>query len=428
MRIIADAGLVGFPNAGKSTLLAALSQARPKIAPYPFTTLHPQIGIIEYPDYGRLTMCDVPGLVAGFHRNVGLGHKFLRHVERCKLLVLLLDMAGTDGREPTDDYKQLLEELGLYDPALLKKPRLVLANKMDEPAAEANLKVFKRKIRRVEILPISAAFDLGLGNSRTSFEKPLLLDQQRDLPSFFPAILIMLKAGIVGLPNVGKSTLFNALTRTRKALAANYPFCTIDPNLGIVTVPDDRSKPLAHISKTTILIPAAIEFVDIAGLVKGSSQGEGLGNKFLSHIREVDAIVQVVRCFEDSDIHHVAGTIDPIRDIETITTEFVLTDLEAVRSRLEKGAKDVKRGDKAAIEEASVLQQLLTHLDAGRPAITLNLTPEEKALSKGFYLLSDKPTILPPTLKRLTWPMPTPIHSFSRSRNTRANTTDAKPS
>ena len=162
LRIIADAGLVGFPNAGKSTLLAALSQARPKIAPYPFTTLHPQIGIIEYPDYGRLTMCDVPGLVAGSHRNVGLGHKFLRHVERCKLLVLLLDMAGTDGREPTDDYKQLLEELGLYDPALLKKPRLVLANKMDEPAAEANLKVFKRKIRRVEVLPISAAFDLGL--------------------------------------------------------------------------------------------------------------------------------------------------------------------------------------------------------------------------------------------------------------------------
>jgi GTP-binding protein len=162
LRIIADAGLVGFPNAGKSTLLAALSQARPKIASYPFTTLHPQIGIIEYPDYGRLTMCDVPGLVAGSHRNVGLGHKFLRHVERCKLLVLLLDMAGTDGREPTDDYKQLLEELGLYDAALLKKPRLVLANKMDEPVAEANLKNFKRKIRRVDVLPISAAFDLGL--------------------------------------------------------------------------------------------------------------------------------------------------------------------------------------------------------------------------------------------------------------------------
>ena len=176
LRIIADAGLVGFPNAGKSTLLAALSQAHPKIAPYPFTTLHPQIGIIEFPDYGRLTMCDVPGLVAGSHRNVGLGHKFLRHVERCKLLVLLLDMAGTDGRDPVDDYKQLLEELGLYDPVLLKKPRLVLANKMDEPVAEANLKNFKRKIRRVEVLPISAAFDLGLDKFKDTLRETIAAD------------------------------------------------------------------------------------------------------------------------------------------------------------------------------------------------------------------------------------------------------------
>ncbi|MGO8696672.1 MAG: GTPase ObgE [Limisphaerales bacterium] len=176
LRIIADAGLVGFPNAGKSTLLAALSQAHPKIAPYPFTTLHPQIGIIEYPDYGRLTMCDVPGLVAGSHRNVGLGHKFLRHVERCKLLVLLLDMAGTDGRDPVDDYKQLLEELGLYDPVLLEKPRLVLANKMDEPVAEANLKKFKRRIRRVEVLPISAAFDLGLDKFKNTLRKAIAAD------------------------------------------------------------------------------------------------------------------------------------------------------------------------------------------------------------------------------------------------------------
>lgn len=209
----------------------------------------------------------------------------------------------------------------------------------------------------------------------------------------------MLKAGIVGLPNVGKSTLFNALTRTRKALAANYPFCTIDPNLGIVTVPDARLAPLARVAKTSVLIPAVIEFVDIAGLVKGSSQGEGLGNKFLSHIREVDAIVQVVRCFEDPDIHHVAGTIDPVRDIETITTELVLTDLEAVRSRLEKGAKEVKRGDKAAIEEAAVLQKLQAHLDSGRPGITLDLTPEERVLAKGFYLLSDKPTIFAANVK-----------------------------
>ena len=144
----------------------------------------------------------------------------------------------------------------------------------------------------------------------------------------------MLKAGIVGLPNVGKSTLFNAVTRTRKAEAANYPFCTIDPNVGIVTVPDERLFVLQKIAKTNVVIPAAIEFVDIAGLVKGASQGEGLGNKFLTHIREVDAIVQVVRCFEDADIHHVTGSVDPVRDIEIITTELVLSDLEAVQKRL----------------------------------------------------------------------------------------------
>src|SRR5256712_4823498 len=156
----------------------------------------------------------------------------------------------------------------------------------------------------------------------------------------------MLKAGIVGLPNVGKSTLFNAVTRTRKAEAANYPFCTIDPNLGIVTVPDSRPEVLAKIAKTSTIIPAAIEFVDIAGLVRGAAQGEGLVNKFLSHIREVDAIVQVVRCFEDPDIHHVAGAIDPVRDIETITTELILADLESVTKRLDRVAKDAKRGDK----------------------------------------------------------------------------------
>src|SRR6187397_2756409 len=161
----------------------------------------------------------------------------------------------------------------------------------------------------------------------------------------------MLKAGIVGLPNVGKSTLFNAVTRTRKAEAANYPFCTIDPNVGVVTVPDGRLETLATIAKTRTIIPAAIEFVDIAGLVKGAAQGEGLGNKFLSHIREVDAIIQVVRCFEDPDIHHVTGTIDPVRDIEIVTTELVLADLENVTKRLEKVAKDAKRGDKVAMAE-----------------------------------------------------------------------------
>jgi GTP-binding protein YchF len=209
----------------------------------------------------------------------------------------------------------------------------------------------------------------------------------------------MLKAGIVGLPNVGKSTLFNAVTRTRKAEAANYPFCTIDPNVGVVTVPDARLEPLSKIAKTSVIIPAAIEFVDIAGLVKGASQGEGLGNKFLTHIREVDAIVQVVRCFEDPDIHHVAGAIDPIRDIETIITELVLSDLEAVQKRLDKTAKDAKRGDKTAIAETDVLKKFETHFNAGKPGVTLELAPEEKVVAKGFYLLTDKPTIFAANVK-----------------------------
>jgi GTP-binding protein YchF len=203
----------------------------------------------------------------------------------------------------------------------------------------------------------------------------------------------MLRAGIVGLPNVGKSTLFNAVTRTRKAEAANYPFCTIDPNVGIVTVPDARLEPLSKIAKTQVIIPAAIEFVDIAGLVKGASQGEGLGNKFLTHIREVDAIVQVVRCFEDGDIHHVSGSVDPVRDIGIINTELVLADLETVTKRLDKGAKDAKRGDKVALAEEAVLKKLEPALNAGKPALTVTLTPEEKTVSRGFFLLTDKATI-----------------------------------
>ncbi len=163
LKIMAEVGLVGYPNAGKSTLLAAISRARPKIAPYPFTTLHPQIGIVEYGDFHRLTVCDVPGLIDGAHNNVGLGHAFLRHIQRCKILVLLLDMAGTDGRKPWDDYHQLLSELELYDPALLKKPRLIVANKIDEAAAVENLKKFKRRVPRTKVLPISAAFDEGIG-------------------------------------------------------------------------------------------------------------------------------------------------------------------------------------------------------------------------------------------------------------------------
>lgn len=203
----------------------------------------------------------------------------------------------------------------------------------------------------------------------------------------------MLRAGIVGLPNVGKSTLFNAVTRTRKAEAANYPFCTIDPNVGIVTVPDARMYELQKIAKTQVVIPAAIEFVDIAGLVKGASAGEGLGNKFLTHIREVDAIVQVVRCFEDADIHHVSGSVDPVRDIEVINTELVLADLDTVKKRREKLAKDVKRAVKEAVAEDAVLAKIEPVLNEGKLALSVQLTPEEKVISKALFLLTDKPTI-----------------------------------
>ncbi|MBL8723998.1 MAG: redox-regulated ATPase YchF [Planctomycetes bacterium] len=202
-----------------------------------------------------------------------------------------------------------------------------------------------------------------------------------------------LKAGIVGLPNVGKSTLFNAVTRTQKAQAANYPFCTIDPNVGIVTVPDERLQVLQKIARTNVVVPAVIEFVDIAGLVKGAATGEGLGNKFLSHIREVDAIVQVVRCFEDVDIHHVAGTVDPVRDIEVINTELILADLESVQKRVDRQQKQAKRGDKEAIAELPVLAKIEAVLDSGKPAILTELHDEERLIAKGFFLLTDKPTI-----------------------------------
>jgi len=161
LRIMADVGVVGYPNAGKSTLLSAISAARPKVAAYPFTTLHPQIGIVEYQDFKRLTVCDVPGLIDGAHKNVGLGHSFLRHIQRCKVLVILVDMAGTDNRAPWDDHNSLLKELELYEPALLERPRLVVANKMDETVSEENLKKFKRRIRKTPVLPICAAFDEG---------------------------------------------------------------------------------------------------------------------------------------------------------------------------------------------------------------------------------------------------------------------------
>jgi len=203
----------------------------------------------------------------------------------------------------------------------------------------------------------------------------------------------MLSAGIVGLPNVGKSTLFNAVTRTRKATAANYPFCTIDPNQGIVTVPDPRLAVLSKLSSSKKLVPAAIEFVDIAGLVRGASKGEGLGNQFLSHIREVNAIVQVVRCFENDDIHHVSGSIDPIRDIEIITTELVLADMASLQKRGERLQKNVRTGDKAAKAEMAVIEKILPHLDSGKPVITLELSDEESKIAKEFFLLSAKPTI-----------------------------------
>lgn len=203
----------------------------------------------------------------------------------------------------------------------------------------------------------------------------------------------MLRVGIVGLPNVGKSTLFNAVTRTRKAEAANYPFCTIDPNVGVVNVPDHRLDRLAEMSKSKKVVHAAIEFVDIAGLVRGASQGEGLGNQFLSHIREADAIIQVVRCFEDENVHHVTGSVDPVRDIDIINTELVLADLAAVQKRLERGSKAVRAGDKQARAEHEVLEKLAPHLDAGKPASTLPLTPEERATARAFFLLTSKPTL-----------------------------------
>ena len=203
----------------------------------------------------------------------------------------------------------------------------------------------------------------------------------------------MLKAGIVGLPNVGKSTLFNAVTRTRNAEAANYPFCTIDPNVGMVTVPDDRLDVLSELSGSKKLIPTAIEFVDIAGLVEGASEGAGLGNKFLANIREVDAIVQVIRCFENDDIIHELGSVDPLRDIEIINSELILADMAALDKRLQSRSKKAKSGDKESKAEVALIEKLLPHLDAGNPAISMDLSDDETKLLKDFFLLSSKKSI-----------------------------------
>ncbi len=202
-----------------------------------------------------------------------------------------------------------------------------------------------------------------------------------------------MQAGIVGLPNVGKSTLFNAVTRTRKAEAANYPFCTIDPNIGIVTVPDARLAVLSKISGSQKLVPTAIEFVDIAGLVKGASEGAGLGNQFLANIRETDAIVQVVRCFENDDIIHELGTVDPIRDIEIINSELILADMAALEKRRSSREKKGKGGDKEAKREVELIDIIMPHLDQGKPALTLEFSDEDQVLVRDFFLLSSKRTI-----------------------------------
>lgn len=203
----------------------------------------------------------------------------------------------------------------------------------------------------------------------------------------------MLRAGIVGLPNVGKSTLFNALTATRGAESANYPFSTTGTNVGVVSVPDARLPPLAKIAKTTKIVYATVEFVDIAGLARGASHGEGLGNQFLHHIRETELIVHVVRCFEDENVIHVEETINPQRDIETLNLELVLADLATVEKRRERVTKQVKTGDKAAKDEIALLDKLQAAFDDGQPARLAGLTDDEKAQAYHLFLLTMKPMI-----------------------------------
>lgn len=201
-----------------------------------------------------------------------------------------------------------------------------------------------------------------------------------------------LTSGIVGLPNVGKSTIFNALTGSG-AMVAKFPFSTVDPNLGIVEVPDERLDKLGIIFNPKKLTPATIEFIDIAGLVKGASHGEGLGNRFLSHIRETDAVIHIVRCFKEPDVAHIAGDLDPVRDIEIVNTELILADIETIEKRLDKAEKASKAGDKKALSEYNLLMRIKGHLNEGKPARSLKISDEEEILIKNYFLITSKPTL-----------------------------------
>jgi len=201
-----------------------------------------------------------------------------------------------------------------------------------------------------------------------------------------------MQIGIVGLPNVGKSTLFNAITKAG-AECANYPFCTIEPNVGVVAVPDERLDKLAEMEHPQKVTPATIEFVDIAGLVKGASRGEGLGNKFLSHIREVDAIAHVVRCFEDANVVHVEGSVDPLRDVETINLELIFADMESLDKRIERVSKQAKSGQKQFLEELELLKRIKTELENGKPVRAIEFSDEEREIVRQLFLLTSKPVI-----------------------------------